>query len=181
VRREKSQGDESDDVVRLIGDGFLTDERVREIRDAYPQVANSVAQWIGDSAEARDWHRVERFANLGAALHAPGLDRILTRILASDPDGLNKEDLVEILGEIGAVDSASVIFQMIRDSLESDAPAYWLSQKAILALADLGTEESRQFLISMTAESWPKAIRWHAAVALDIENELGFDEEEMLG
>jgi hypothetical protein len=32
----------------------------------------------------------------------------------------------------------------------------------------------------MTADSWPNPIRWHAAVALRVEDELGFDEDLML-
>jgi HEAT repeat protein len=181
VTSDDGQGSGPDIVARLIGQGFLTDERVRAVRDAYPQVSQSIVRWIGDSAAVGDWRRVEGFASLGSALRAPGLDRVLCEILASDPSGLNKEDVVEILGEIRAIDCASTIFRVMTDSLESDAPAYWLSQKAILALEDLDTDESRQLLFSMTSDDWPQIIRWHAAVALNIEDELGFDEDEMLG
>jgi len=174
-----SEGNDSGSVARLIGNGFLTDKRAQEIQSMFPQVSDSLVQWIRDSAATRDWRRVERFANLAAAVRAPGLGSVLCEILAADPYGLNKEDLVEILGEVGAVDCAPVIIQLVKDSLASDAPAYWLCQKAILALADLGTEESRRFLSSMTADSWPNPIRWHAAVALNVEDELGFDEDEM--
>ncbi|MFB9542189.1 hypothetical protein [Micromonospora sagamiensis] len=129
----------------------------------------------------RDWRRVERLANLAALLRAPGLGEVLQSILSSDVrDGLNEEDLVDILGEIGAVGAARTIFQVVERSLETDAPAYWLCQKAIGALCDIGTEEARRYLCEMTTDSWPDPIRWHAAVGLCVEDELGFDEDSML-
>ncbi|WP_091646088.1 hypothetical protein [Micromonospora pallida] len=147
----------------------------------FPETVRSISGWIRDAAAVRDWRRVERFANLAAVLNAPGLGEVLQLILDADVrDGLNEEDLVDILGEVRAVAAAGTIFQVVKRSLESDAPAYWLSQKAIGALGDIDTEEARRYLREMTTESWPNPIRWHAAVDLCIEDELGFDEDSML-
>jgi hypothetical protein len=129
----------------------------------------------------RDWRRVERFANLGASLRAPGLGEAIVDLLETNPEGdLNQEDLVDILGEIGAAESASTIFRVVRRSVGTDAPAFWLIQKAILALSAFETAEADGYLREMTGGSWPDPIRWHAAVALCVEDELGFDEEAML-
>ena len=72
------------------------------------------------------------------------------------------------------------MFRVVRRSLESDAPAYWLCQKAIFSLSELGSDEAERYLREMTSDSWPDPIRWHAAVALCIEDELGFDEDSMV-
>jgi hypothetical protein len=80
----------------------------------------------------------------------------------------------------GSSQTAGTIFRVVDRSLESDAPTYWLSQKAILALSELETDEADRYLREMTADSWPNPIRWHAAVALRVEDALGFDEDVML-
>ncbi|MFB1048993.1 HEAT repeat domain-containing protein [Streptomyces chrestomyceticus] len=61
-----------------------------------------------------------------------------------------------------------------------DTPAYWLCQKVIASLGEIGTPEALECLRRMTASSWPDAVRWHAAVELENEEELGFDEDRML-
>ncbi|GLI00451.1 hypothetical protein [Phytohabitans aurantiacus] len=155
----------------------VTAEVARAVQERCPEVVDSLERWISAAAAAGDWRRVERFANLGAKLQAPGLDRVIMDLLEANHAGLNQEDLVDILGEIMAVDSASVIFGIVKRSIESDAPAYWLCQKAILALSELESDEASRYLKEMTADSWPNLIRWHAAVALCVEDELGFDED----
>jgi hypothetical protein len=163
-----------------LGLSPVTAEVAEVVQERFPEAAGSLERWIRSAAEARDWRRVERFANLGAAWRTPGLGSAIIHVLEANFDGLNQEDLVDILGEIGAVDAAGTIFRVVNRSLESDAPTYWLSQKAILALSELETDEADRYLREMTADSWPNPIRWHAAVALRVEDELGFDEDLML-
>ncbi|MER7165695.1 hypothetical protein ABT336_06385 [Micromonospora sp. NPDC000207] len=150
------------------------------IQHEFPAAAEYLASWIRISAEGRDWRRVERLANLAAALRAPNLSAVLVGLLEADISGLNEEDLVDILGEIRAVESAGAIFRIIKRRLDVDAPAYWLCQKAILSLSELDTDEAERYLRSMLSDWWPKPVRWHAAVVLCVEDDLGFDEGSML-
>ncbi|WP_109634006.1 HEAT repeat domain-containing protein [Lentzea atacamensis] len=124
---------------------------------------------------------MERLANLAAPLAAPGLGEVLCSIIERDISGLNTEDLVEILGDIGASEAAGSIFRMLQRRIAFDKPAYWLAQKSILALSEFGTEEADEYLRDMTRSDWPDPVRWHAAVALCVEDDLGFDEDRMLG
>lgn len=160
--------------------GPVTDEVAYAVQRRFPGAVDSVERWIRVAAAACDWGKVGRFANLGAKLHAPGLGRVIMDLLEVNYAGLNEEDLVDILGEVRVVDAAGVIFRVVKRSLESDAPAYWLCQKAILALSELESDEANRYLSEMTTDSWPSPIRWHAAVALCIEDQLGFDEDSMM-
>lgn len=174
-----------DGVLAEAVDSYLvrrpvTAEVARTVRERFPEAVESLERWIRAAAATRDWRRVERFANLGAALNAPGLGGVIIDLLEGDPDGLNQEDLVDILGEMAAIGAANVLFRVVQRSHVFDAPAYWLCQKAIFALSELESAEANRYLRQMTVESWPDPIRWHAAVALCIEDELGFDEDSML-
>ncbi|MEW2567518.1 hypothetical protein [Streptomyces sp. NPDC047070] len=65
-----------------------------------------------------------------------------------------------------------------------DGPFYALSIKGVQALAGIGTPEALRFLegIARSAQGeWPDPLRWHAAEELGIEDELGFDEDAMVG
>lgn len=167
-------------VVDSLAHGFITKERAGEIAIEFPEIVPLVAGWIQQAADAQDWRRVERLANLAARFPAPGLGAVLTDLLDANIPELNTEDVVDILGEIREVAAADSLFRVVERSIESDSPAYWLSQKAIGSLSDLKTNEANDHLRAMTDKSWPDPIRWHAAVALGIEDELGFDEDEML-
>ncbi|MFI9529333.1 hypothetical protein [Micromonospora rosaria] len=168
-------------VDRIISQGPVTAAIAERVKDEFPEVSQSLVSWIRDAANECDWSRVGRFSNLAAALRVVGLSEVLSELLDRGESGLNEEDLVDILGEVKAVESAGVIFRTLRRRLDSDSPAYWLSQKAIFALSELETDEANKFLEEMTKDGWPGVIRWHAAVALRIEVELGFDEDAMLG
>ncbi|WP_053743392.1 HEAT repeat domain-containing protein [Streptomyces sp. NRRL WC-3618] len=67
---------------------------------------------------------------------------------------------------------------------DSDGPLYALCVKAIQSLGEIGTPEANRFLKGIATSEpsvWPAPLRWHAAEELGIEDELGFDEDEMLG
>ncbi|MER7501440.1 hypothetical protein AB0L05_20950 [Nonomuraea pusilla] len=169
------------DRVDALMDGYISPERAQEISRRYPAVSNAVVGWIRESAAQRNWRRVERFANLAAALKAAGLGGAVIELVDSAVEGLNYEDLVDILGEIGEEASANSMFRLAERSREHDAPAFWLCQKVILSLSELDTDEARDKLRMMTTAAWPSAVRWHAAVALGVEEQLGFDEDHLLG
>jgi hypothetical protein len=167
------------DLVDSLAVG-VTPERATEIAAEYPEVKESIVDWIRESSAAQDWRRVERLANLAAPLRAPGLGEALRDLLDANIAELNNEDIVDILGEIRETRAANSIFRLVERSVTSDAPSYWLCQKAILSLSDVDTDEAKGYLRAMTAANWPRPIRWHAAVALQIEDKLGFDEDHML-
>ncbi|KOG90570.1 hypothetical protein ADK38_07970 [Streptomyces varsoviensis] len=87
---------------------------------------------------------------------------------------------MDILGEIREVDAVACLFRVAEKSVSEDAPAYWLCQKVISSLGEIGTPEAYECIREMTAQSWPDIVRWHAAVEVGIEDELGFDESHML-
>ena len=178
---ESKRGSAVDEIEALIEGEVITAERAHQIAGQFPALADCIVGWIEVAAAAGDWHRVVRLANLAAPLRPSGLGRVLRQLLNLCAADLNKEDLVEILGEIGTVEAAVDIYRLVERSVESDAPAYWLCQKAMLSLSDLGTDEARSYLRAMTTREWPDPIRWHAAVALCVEDELGFEEDDMLG
>ncbi|MBB5122735.1 hypothetical protein [Streptomyces eurocidicus] len=169
------------DLVDPLIVGFITVERTREIEAMSPGLANAIADWIREAAAVQDWRRVERLANLAAPLQAPGLGDALRDLLDADIAELNNEDMVDLLGEIRATGAASSIFRLVTRSITADAPAYWLCQKSILSLSEFGTEEANEYLRVLTTSTWPAPIRWHSAVALGIEDSLGFEEGQMLG
>ncbi|MYZ40141.1 MULTISPECIES: HEAT repeat domain-containing protein [unclassified Streptomyces] len=165
--------------MESLADGTGRDSRF--IAAKYPEVTQFIVSWIREAARAGNWARVDKFANLAAPLRVPGLGGALQEILDSDAMGFNKEDLVEILGEIHALDAVPCLFRVAECSVGEDAPAYWLCQKVISSLGEIGTPEALGCIRQMTAVLWPDAVRWHAAVELGIEEELGFDEDRMLG
>ncbi|MFE1963305.1 HEAT repeat domain-containing protein [Streptomyces sp. NPDC059479] len=169
------------DLVESLVNGFLAERDARSIVELHPGLRDVIVSWIREAAHVRSWTRVDKFANLAAPLRVPGLGGVLQEILDSDAVGFNKEDLVEILGEIHALDAVPCLFRVVERSVGEDAPAYWLCQKVISSLGEIGTPEALGRIRQMTAAPWPDVVRWHAAVELRIEEELGFDEDRMLG
>lgn len=162
----------------------VTERDAQTIAAEHPEVVGAIVTWIREAAQAMNWRRAGKFANLAARLHPPGLAAVLQEIFDSyfpGTPGLNGEDLVEILGEIGSSDSVSCLFRVAERFVIDDAPDFWLIQKVILSLREIGTTEALDDLRSMTASSWPDPVRWHAAVMLGIEDDIGFNEDEMLG
>ncbi len=168
------------DLVESLVNGFLTEQDARAVADQYPDTYGSIVLWIREAAGAGDWTSVGKFTNLAAPLRAAGLDEVVQGILDSGAPGCNAEDLVEILGEVGGGSAVACLFRVAERSVSEDAPAYWLCQKVIASLGEIGAPQAVECLRRMTASSWPDVVRWHAAVELEIEEELGFDEDRML-
>ncbi|MCE7078730.1 HEAT repeat domain-containing protein [Streptomyces sp. ST2-7A] len=175
----RGEGKSQADLVEALADG--TGRDARSIAAGHPEVPQLIASWIREAAQVGNWTRVDKFANLAAPLRAPGLGGALLEILDSDAAGFNKEDLVEILGEIRERDAVPCLFRVAEGSVDKDAPAYWLCQKVISSLGEIGTPEALECLRRMTSPSWPDVVRWHTAVELGIEDEFGFDEDQILG
>jgi hypothetical protein len=97
---------------------------------------------------------------------------------------VNREDLVDMLGELRAPEGVDAISALIRERKRSDGPFFPLCVKGVQSLGEIGTPDALALLrgIAMsTPDEWPDPLRWHAAEQLGIEDELGFDEDEMLG
>jgi hypothetical protein len=169
---------------RLLS-GYFTPARAAELDAAHPGTRASVVGWAREALAAGNWARADQLVNLAAALKAPGLGELLRELVeagAAGPDGPNLEDAVDILGELADQQAAGPLFRLVGRTVRAgtDAPAYWLCQKAVFSLAEIGTDEADAHLTELTGEAWPGPVRWHAAVALGIEDELGFDEDQLL-
>ncbi|MET9291500.1 hypothetical protein [Streptomyces sp. NPDC003077] len=161
--------------------GRVTQRHARSIATAHPGTTQPLAAWIREAAHASDRRRADRLANLAAPLRAPGLGATLRDILDADIPGPNDEDLVEILGEIRAADAVPCLFRTAERSVRADAPAYRLRQKVVFSLGEIGTAQAHDRLRAMTAPPWPDPVRRHAAVELEVEDELGLGEDRVPG
>lgn len=59
-----------------------------------------------------------------------------------------------------------------------------LAERVDFLLAEIGTPDALRLLRGIATSApgeWPDPLRWHAAEELGIEDELGFDEDAMLG
>lgn len=171
-------------VKELAGTGFIDPQRAEAIVAAAPAARDSILGWLRSAAAAGDWRTVEKFANLAVYTHPEGLPDVLTPIVADGAAPANYEDLVEILGEIADherdAETVTAIVRLLTDRMPSDGPSYGLSLKAVQALGAIGGAEAEQALRAVAeGAGHPNPVRWEAAVELGIEDELGFDEDEM--
>lgn len=151
---------------------------------AVPESRTRILDWLRNLSGDGDWRRFERLAGVAVHLHPEGLAPILVSVLASGEPGVNAEDLVDMLGELRASEAVEAISSLVRGRKDSDGPTYALCVKGIESLGEIGTPEANRFLKDIaTSEpsAWPARLRWHAAEQLGIEDELGFDEDEVLG
>ncbi|WP_328495899.1 hypothetical protein OHS59_26590 [Streptomyces sp. NBC_00414] len=171
-------------VDSLIGSGHMGREKAVEVEDAFPEARARILGRLRLSSQAGDWRRFEPQAGVAVHLHPEGLAAILAPVLAPRAQGVNSEDLVDMLGELRAPEGVEPISSLVRERKDTDGPFYALCIKGVQALAGIGTPEALRFLgdIARTAPGkWPDPLRWHAAQELGIEDELGFDEDAMLG
>jgi len=160
---------------------YPKDRDIASLVEQFPEIHARIISWIRDAIRDRAWRRVDKFVLVAAAVKAEGLGDVLVEILCSDIEQVNREDYVCILGDLREVDAVDCLTNLAERTILTDGPSYWLIQKIIGSLGDIGTHDAREYLLAMTKEPWPKVLRWHAAVELQIEDELGFDEDEMLG
>jgi hypothetical protein len=169
-----------DQVDELLGKGYLGRDRVEAVASAVPELEAAVIPLLQRFASMKDWRRFEKYAIVAANIHPDALGEILCDVLDSREGGFNAEDLVDLLGEIHYARGVSSIANFIARELPTDAPYFGLSEKCIHSLGEIDTSEAQQALRELTQYQWPNPVRWHAAVELGIEEELGFDEDEML-
>ncbi|MFG2347219.1 hypothetical protein [Streptomyces phaeochromogenes] len=171
-------------VDSLIGQGYVGREKSVEVADAFPEVRARILDWLRLAFESGDWRRFERQAGVAVHLHPEGLGSTLAPVLASRAQGMNSEDLIDMLGELRAPEGVEPISSLVRERKDSDGLFFALCIKGLQSLAEIGTPGALQFLrvVARSASGeWPDPLRWHAAEELGIEDELGFDEDLMLG
>ncbi|GAB2906909.1 HEAT repeat domain-containing protein [Streptomyces mayteni] len=169
-------------VDRLLGAGFVGDERAAEVVEAEPESAARLVDWLRGFAAAGDWPRFGRFVLLAAFVRPPGLGPVVRGVLERAPEGVNRGDLVEVLREIGDPEAVPVLLRYLDEVWPREAPFHSTGPKIVEALGAIDTADARRALRDIaTGDRHPAPLRWYAAVELDIEDELGFDEDEMLG
>ncbi|MFF3408325.1 HEAT repeat domain-containing protein [Streptomyces sp. NPDC002742] len=170
--------------VLIAGRGHIGRERAEEWAAAVPGSRTRILDWLRLASDSGDWRRFERLAGVAVHLRPEGLAPILAAVLASGARGVNAEDLVDMLGELRAPEAVDVIGALVRERKGSDGPFFPLCVKGVQSLGEIGTPEALALLrgiATSTPEEWPGPLRWHAAEQLGIEDELGFDEDMMLG
>lgn len=130
--------------------------------------------------ESQDWVRFNTFINLAVWLQPEALGKLLASVLKSQPYGVNVDDVVEILGEVRKLDAIPAISKVFEGRWPLEDPGHSFSIKCILAIKDIGGESADKLLRDVATGDYPNTLKWHAAEELDITEELGFDEEEML-
>lgn len=171
-------------VDALVTGGYIDARRAEETSAAVPAARQRVLDWLRIASTEGDWRRFERLASLALHLHPEGLGPVLAAVLVSGPPGVNTEDLVDLLGELRAPEGVEPVATLVRERKSTDGPYFTFSVKALQTLGEIGTPEAVEFLRSIATgdpATWPDPLRWHAAEELGIEDELGFDEERMLG
>ncbi|MGW5737396.1 MULTISPECIES: HEAT repeat domain-containing protein [Streptomyces] len=178
----------ADRVDDFIGPGYVGREKATAVVSAFPQAPDRILDWLRASAESGDWRRFERFAGVAVHVARPGeLAGILLSALTSGTRagdtgrGPNEEDLVDMLGEIHSPEAVDALGSLLRERQESDGPYFPLCVKCIESLAEIDTPEAKEILREVATGAWPKPLQWHAAAELGIDEELGYDEDAMLG
>lgn len=168
----------------LAGRGYVGRQQAEEVVVAVPEARTQILDWLRSLADTGDWRRFERLAGVAVHLHPDGLGPVLASVLATRAPGINTEDVVDMLGEVRAPEGVEPISSLVWDRKDADGPFYAFCIKAIQALGEIGGPEAEQFLRGIATDEagvWPNPLRWHAAEELGIEEELGFDEDDMLG
>ncbi|MFD3626595.1 hypothetical protein [Streptomyces sp. NPDC058698] len=168
----------------IAGRGYVGRECAEGVATEIPEVRTRVLGWLRTVSEAKDWRRFERLAGVAVHLRPDGLAPLLTSVLVSRPSGVNTEDLVDMLGELRAPEGVEPISSLVQERKDTDGPFFSFCAKGIQALGEIGGAEAERFLRSVAVSepgAWPNPLRWHAAEELGIEDELGFDEDDMLG
>ncbi|MEU9456354.1 HEAT repeat domain-containing protein [Streptomyces sp. NPDC048277] len=171
-------------VDSLVIGGYISAERAEEAAAAVPVARERILGWLRITSAEGDWRRFERLAGLALHLHREGLGPILAGVLTARPTDVNAEDLVDLLGALRAPEGAAPVAALVRERKTTDGPFFTFCVKAIQTLGEIGTPEAADFLRGIATgdpDTWPDPLRWHAAEELGIEDELGFDEDQMLG
>lgn len=164
------------------GPGYSREERQRKVDSQLPTANMRIASLMRMLAQQSDWSRFNTLENIAADLSdVPDLDRVLIDVVKSEEGAGYLEDHVEILGELANPTAVDAIIQVFTGREHSDGPSYSLCLKCIQALGNIGNPTAREFLRGIAEGDHPPRLKWEAAVELEIEDDLGFDEDEMCG
>lgn len=173
-------------VKEVLGSGYIGKNSANRVIDEFSDISTRIDTLLFGACTNGDWQAVTTLADLARWVAPTGLAERLLPILEARPRGVNKEDLVEILGELESDSAVPVISRVFEEELDGDAPGYWLCKKCIAALGAVhfalqGTRASdaADFLRQVATGDYPNQLKWEAAVELGIEDDLGFDEDEM--
>lgn len=167
-------------VDRILGAGCISLEKARRVREEEPEFSAGIVRTLELLKEAEEYTLFSRFANLAVWLAPDGLSDVLIQVLQERPRGIIEEDLVDILGQLQSESAVPAIRGLLDSKRGQDSPYYSLAEKCIQALGEIGSVEGEEVLREVATGEHSNALRWHAAVELGIEDELGFDEDEML-
>lgn len=175
-------------VKEVLGQGYIGETSASRVASALPDISVRIGELLSSADGDGDWQTFTTLANLARWVSPAGLAEQLIPVLEKRPQGVNKEDLVEILGEIESAAAVPTVIHVFHEELDNDGPAYWTCKKCIAALGTvhfaLGDEHdggASAFLRQVATGDYPKPLKWEAAVELGIEDDLGFDEDEMTG
>ncbi|OEV29140.1 hypothetical protein AN219_18135 [Streptomyces nanshensis] len=167
-------------VNRTLGSGYISQESAERVKDEEPEFSANILDALESLKEGGEYTLFSRFANLAVWLAPDGLDDVLIPVLKERPQGVLEEDLVDILGQLRAESAVPAIRDLIKSEKDRDSPYFSLTTKCIQALGEIGSDDGDETLREVATGEYPNVLKWHAAVELGIEDELGFEEDEML-
>lgn len=172
---------DSDRLVEIIHTRRFDPTNAHKTLEEIPTAYDSIVDWLKEAKNAGDHTRFHALVNFAALLTPPGMPDVLIPIVESQEKGYLLEDIVEILGELESSEAVAAISTLLKKKSHGDEIDQSLCIKCIHALANIDTSEARSTLKDMTHENYPDILRWYAAFELEIEEELGFNEDEMTG
>ncbi|MBU7600363.1 HEAT repeat domain-containing protein [Streptomyces sp. P38-E01] len=172
---------DSDLLVRMITTRKLKPTNTQEALDAIPTTRERIVDWLTEARNSGDTLKFHTLANFAVYLNPPGMAEVLIPIIENREEGYLLEDIVEILGELESAKAVAPVALLLNSRAQGDEIDQSLCLKCINALAIIDTNEARATLEGIALGDNPNLLRWHAALALEIEEELGFDEDLMTG
>lgn len=177
---ERSTMNDVTKIENVLGSGYIDEQKANEVLQREPEAASRILLILEQLRQSQDWVRFNTFINLAVWLNPGELGKLLVSVLKTRPYGLNVDDVVEILGEVREPDAISEISKVFEERWPSEDPGHSFSIKCIIAINDISGEDADKTLRGIATGNYPNVLKWHAAEELDITEELGFDEEEML-
>lgn len=173
----------SDCLVQFLGVGFVGTEKARKAIEEFPTASSGVVGWARAAMDSGDKSEFSKLVNFAASIRAEGLADLLLSAIDNKWTWFMIEDVVEILGEISEPSAVTPLVDLLEARRAGDEIDMSLCVKCIYALSGIETAraESELYGIATNSSSYPDRLRWHAAYVLDIEDELGFDDDEMTG
>lgn len=172
---------ESDHLVEILRDGNNSWREVDNVIAAFPQAQECVVEWINEAIDCRDLGKYHTLVNFAVHIKPPGLAEILIKLIKERDEKYLLEDVAEMLGELGSMEAVDALSSLLNERARFDAAEDALCLKCIWSLAAIDTEKSRASLMKIAIGNYPDLLKWHAAYELQIEEELGFDEDSMTG